>query len=113
MANINSNTTLSKMILRILLITACMLLIINFARSLFAGNDLSFSSFLEWLGNVDSAYFDVGITDFTIYGNWGVFDFLRGFLNIFTGLFSVIVFFCANLINLIFFVLQFVRFIFI
>lgn len=102
------------------LITAIMLIIISILlgialfRFAFRGvnNDISFSSFLNWLGNVNSMPINVSITQFNIGGDWGVFEFLRNLLNIFTSLFGVIVYMSANLLNVLIFVSQFIRFIF-
>ncbi len=89
------------------------LFIFGFSRKLSGGDVVSFSSFLNWLGSVDSFSINVSISDFMIYSSWGAFNFLRDFLNIFAGMFGVIVYLCSNLINLIIFAGQFLRFLFV
>ena len=108
-----SSYTLGKSIIRVVFIVVAILLIINFARKLTSGADLSFSAFLNWLGNIDYYSISVKISSFTIKGDWGIVDGLRKFFNMFGNLFGVSVYMCANLINLILFLMQFVRFIFV
>lgn len=113
MKNSVKSATLGKFIINILFIIICVLLIFNFARKLVNNADLSFSGFLTWLGTVDSFNIQVDISSFRIGGDWGWFDGLRNFFNIFANLFGVIVYLCANLINLIIFIGQFLAFMFV
>lgn len=113
MKNSVKSATLGKFIINILFIIICVLLIFNFARKLGNNTDLSFSGFLTWLGNVDSFNIQVNISSFTIGGDWGWFDGLRNFFNIFANLFGVLVYLCSNLINLIIFIGQFLVFMFV
>lgn len=101
-----------KFIFSILSILLCLLLIFSIFKFSFTSSDLSFSSFLNWLGSVNSTSINFSISDFYIYGNWGIIDGLRNFLNIFAQLFAVIVYLATQLINLIIFVGQFIGFLF-
>lgn len=89
-----------------------LLLIANIFRQAFAGADLSFASFLNWLGSVEDISINFSVESFFIYGNWGIFDGFRSFLNIFTQLFGVIVYLGSQFINIIIFAGQFIAFLF-
>ena len=109
----NKSSSLGKMIARVVFIIVALLLIINFARKLYSGTDLSFSSFLNWLGSVDSFGATKIVSPWKIGGDWGIIDGLRKFFNMFGNLFGVIFFMCSNLIGLISFISQFMMFIFV
>lgn len=111
--SIDKAHTLGKILMRVLFIILCALLIGNFIRKLSSGANLSFSSFLNWLGNVDYFQLNIKISFFTIKGSWGAFNFLRNFFNIFANLFGVVVYMCSNLISLISFLTQFFAFVFV
>lgn len=105
--------TLGKTLMRVVFILICALLIANFIRKVSSGADLSFSAFLNWLGNVDYFNMKFNISAWTIGGDWGIVDGLRKFFNMFGNLFGVIFYMCANLIGLISFLTQFISFIFV
>ena len=104
---------MGKMITRVVFIFFAVLLLISFARKLYGGADLSFSAFLNWLGNVDSFGFTKVASPWTIGGDWGIIDGLRKFFNAFGNAIGVLFFICANLIGVIEFVSQFLLFIFV
>lgn len=109
----SKSNSLGKMITRVVFIVFAILLIINFARNLRGGADLSFSAFLNWLGNVDSFGFTKVASPWHIGGDWGIIDALRKFFNSFGNAIGVLFFMCANLISVIYFVSQFLLFIFV
>ena len=107
----NNSSSMGKMIARVVFIIVCILLIINFARKLYSGADLSFTAFLNWLGNIDSFNVSFGLSPWHIGGDWGIVDGLRKFFNQFGNVLGVIFFMFANLLNSLYFVFQFLRFI--
>ena len=106
-------SSMGKMITRVVFIIVAILLILNFARKLRSGADLSFGAFLNWLGNVKSFNINVNISAWSIGGDWGIIDGLRKFFNMFANMFGVIFYLCANLIYLISFIAQFIAFVFV
>lgn len=108
----SNQASYSRLFLSILLILSLLLLFVSLFRKANNGSDISFASFLDWLSNLNTFQFNVNIQDFFIYGNWGVFDFLRNFFNIFTGLFGVIVYLFSNLLNLFIYLTQFIVFLY-
>ena len=100
------------MIFKLLGIFLAFLIIISLIRKVNAGTPVTFSSFLNWLGDVNSFHLGVNISDFTISSDWGMFNFFKEFLNIFTTSFGVISFIGSNLINLLVFLGQFLLFLF-
>ena len=102
-----------RLLLVILGIFSTILLIINFSRSVIGSSNVSFSSFLNFLSSIDIFQITINISDFTIPGNWGIIDGLRLFLNVFAQAIGVVVYLCANLINLIIYCAQFIRFLFV
>lgn len=109
----NKSYSMGKMIVRVVFIITAVLLILNFSRKLRGGADLSFSAFLNWLGNVKSFDIKLNISAWTIGGDWGIIDGLRKFLNMFGNLFGVTFYLCANLISLLIFLCKFIGFIFV
>jgi len=73
---------------------------------------ITFSGLLEYLQNSPTLIPNFAISDFTIISDWGFLDGLRNFLNIFTQIFGLIVWFAKNAINGLLYVFYFVRFIF-
>lgn len=104
--------TAGNFLFSIMALVLALLLIANIFRQTFAGADLSFASFLSWLGSVEDISINFSIESFFIGGSWGIFDGFRSFLNIFTQLFGVIVYLGTQLINLVIFVGQFIAFLF-
>lgn len=100
----------NKFIFSIISLILFALIIASIFKKSFSGEDLSFTSFLNWLGDLDSFTINISISDFFIYGNWGILDGLRNFFNIFAQLFGVIVYMGSNAINLIIFAGQFIGF---
>lgn len=91
-----------------------LLLIANFIRSTSNSSEfLSFRSFLEWLGTVDSMSINMNDFVFTISGDWGILDFLRQFFNVLAIAVGVVVWLCRNLVNTLYFIAQFFTFIFV
>ena len=109
----NKSNSMGKLIFRVVFIVFAILLLISFARKLYGGADLSFSAFLNWLGNVDSFGFTKIASPWYIGGDWGIIDALRKFFNSFGNAIGVLFFICANLIGVIQFVSQFLLFIFV
>lgn len=77
-----------------------------------SSNTVNFTGFLEFLSNLNSVDVSISVADFSIGGDWGVFEFLRNFFNIFAQLFGVIVWLFSNIVNLINYLWQFVLFLF-
>ena len=88
------------------------LLVISFVYKTNNSSYLTFRGFLDWLSSVNTTHFSVNVQDFTIVADWGIFNAIRDFLNIFGTMFGIIFFFGANLLNLLLFVSQFLVFIF-
>lgn len=103
--------SLGKMIIRVIFIIVVILLILNFARKLKGGADLSFRAFLNWLGTIEAFNVKLNISAWTIGGSWSGFNWLRNFFNMFGSVFGVIFFLGANLISLISFALQLISFV--
>lgn len=111
--SINKAHSLGKILLRIVFILCSLLLIANLIRKVSSGADLSFSAFLNWLGNVNYFKINFNISSWTIGGDWGIIDGLRKFFNMFGNLFGLIFYMCANLISLVSFLTQFLAFVFV
>lgn len=90
-----------------------LLLIIALIRNVNGYNHISFSSFLDYLSNSPKVIPLLSISDFTITGSWGLFEFLRNFLNIFTQLFGIIIWFGSSIINIFLYAFYFLRYIFV
>lgn len=102
----------SKIILRVLLIVSVCLVLLALIRTINGGTPVTFSGFLEYVSNCPNITSRAWL-DYTIYADWGVFNFLRDFLNIFTSLFSVLLYVFANLVQIVLYVGYFVSFIFV
>lgn len=102
----------SRFLLVTIGILVLILVCISFIKKANGLDALSFRSFLTWLGSVNSMPIRVNISDYSIVADWGLLNGLRDFFNIFSTLFGVLVYCCANLINLLIFMSQFLVFIF-
>lgn len=109
----NLRSSYLGMCVSVFAVLLCFMLIVSLVRKTASGDPLTFSSLLNWLGNLRSFSLQVNISDFTIVADWGLFNFLRNFLNIFTTSFGILYFLGANLINLLIFIGQFLLFIFV
>lgn len=78
-----------------------------------SNNILITENFLEWLSNLNRLDINLNVENFSIRGDWGVFNGLRNFLNIFTSIFGVIIWLFSNLLQLVLYVVDFIRFIFV
>lgn len=76
-------------------------------------NILITENFLEWLGNLNRLDINLNVENFSIRGDWGIFNGLRNFLNIFTSIFGVIIWLFSNLLQLVLYIVDFIRFIFV
>lgn len=76
-------------------------------------NILITKNFLEWLGGLNRLDINLNVENFSIRGDWGIFDGLRDFLNIFTSIFGVIIWLFSNLLQLVLYIVDFIRFIFV
>ena len=80
-----------------------------------------FSSFLDFISTNDfSTYFSQfnyqissGITDWTIRTDWGLFNFLRDFFNLFSNVIGFVYWLFSNLIYAVMFLLKFIAYIFV
>lgn len=87
--------------------------VICFGRILFlsSGSDFILEDFLHMLGTFSQPVWTPFI-NLSITADWGVFNFLRGFLNLFGGALSLVYFVGANLVNVIYFVFNIIPYIF-
>ena len=100
-----------RIILHILVWFVVLLIIINLFRRVngFVVSSFGFDNLLSNLSNFDSLQIRFDIASFQIGGNWGIVDGIRQFFNAFATILGVLIWFGSNLINLILFLLQFLR----
>ena len=98
--------------LSVVIVIFTILFIVSYVRSLVGAGEITFTSFLEFIQSVPEVSFASNFIDLTILGDWGIFDFLRNFLNIFTNLMSVIVYLFGGLVQLLLYVVYIVRYLF-
>lgn len=89
------------------------LLIVNFLRIMTGYGSLTFESLLNYLQNAPSFDFYSIVSNYSITTDWGLFNFLRDFFNMFISLFNVIVFLAKNVLNLINYIIYFIRLVFV
>lgn len=95
------------------LIFSILLLVMIFRK--FTGNNTTptFTSFLEMLTNVKTPSIPFVNYSFSSLGDWGVFNFLRDFLNVFVDLFNVILFLVNGIMSLFQYVVSFVSWLYV
>lgn len=71
--------------------------------------ELSFKGFIEFLSNAPSFDISWSMVDLTIYGDWGIFNFLREFFNWFTDIWEVCITLFGMIIESIEFIFYFVK----
>ena len=82
-------------------------------RFTFTNTTISFTSFLEFLQNCPSIEMPSSIiNNLSITDSWGVFDFLRNFINSLGTILGTVLWLIGNLLNGIVFIFYFIGFIF-
>jgi len=107
-----TQTSTRSMVSVVLGIFLIILLVVAMLGSLRGtGQTITFTGFLEYLSQSPSLnFFD--ISSFKIVGDWGLFDFLRNFFNLFTTMIGVSIWIFQLFWNLIAWLLYFFRFLF-
>ena len=99
--------------LRIFNIIFLIILAMCVIRFTFTNTTISFTSFLEFLQNCPSIDMpETFINNLVVTDSWGVFDFLRTFVNSLGTIFGTILWLLNNLLNGILFIFYFIGFIF-
>lgn len=94
-------------IIFLVILTMCVI------RFTFTNTTISFTSFLEFLQNCPSIDMPSSlIKNLSITESWGVFDFLRNFINSLGTILGTVVWLIGNLLNGITFIFYFIGFIF-
>lgn len=108
-------SSFGRIILHILFWFVVLLIIVNLFRRVngFAGSSFGFDNLLSNLSNSNSLQIRFDISSFNIGGNWGIVDGLRQFFNAFATILGVLIWLGTNLINLILFLAQFTRILFV
>ena len=97
-------------IFNIIFLTILAMCVIRFT---FTNTTISFTSFLEFLQNCPSIDMpETFINNLVVTESWGVFDFLRTFVNSLGTIFGTILWLLNNLLNGILFIFYFIGFIF-
>lgn len=98
---------------RILGLIFCIILFIRLFWSVRSNSSsLTFTGFLDWFSNLNSFDISINVSSYEISGDWGIFNGLKNFFNIFAKAFGVIVWLFANLLNLLFYCINFLQFLF-
>lgn len=77
-----------------------------------SNSNLSFTGFLSFLSTLNTVQINISYTDFLIGGNWGIIDNLRQFFNVFAGVFGVLIWLTSNIVNVLLYIISFIRFVF-
>ena len=102
----------ASFIIEALAIIIAILFLANYIRLTANNGFLTFEALIERCSQFSS----IGMTtliDLTITADWSIFNFLRDFINIFTSLFSVIMYLATNVMNSLWFIIQFVSIFFV
>lgn len=94
----------------ICLFLVVIIFIINVFRVVNGSKDVSFTGFLNWLSNLNFKGVTINISDYKIGDDWGLFNGLRDFFNIFAQASGVIAWLGANVLNFLTFCAQFLAF---
>ena len=89
------------------LVFSILLLVMIFRKFTGNSNTPTFTSFLDMLTNVKTPSIPFVNYSFSALGDWGVFNFLRDFLNVFVDLFNVILFLVNGIMSLFQYVVSF------
>lgn len=113
--NQKHNTKQAVSVMGILGIFTAILLILSLIGSLRSGASgytFSFVGLLEYLSNAPKIVPQFSLVAFSIGGDWGLFDFLRHFFNLFGKIFGFGSWFCLLIWNAIQYIAYFFSFIF-
>lgn len=99
-----------SIIFRVIFIIFCAILISNIIKTLFSSNTVTFTSFLNYITSVPQISTNFSMETIYISTDWGVFDFVRIFLNTIMMPINLSVFISRNLWNCLLYIIYFVRF---
>lgn len=97
----------ANLVINVLAIIIALLFIANFIRLANSSGFLTFESFIQQCSTF-SQFPLTNFIDLRIVADWGFFNFFRDFLNIFSVLLSVSLYLGANIMNSLWFTIQFV-----
>lgn len=102
-----------KIGLHIFNIIFLVILVMCVIRFTFTNSTISFTGFLEFLQNCPSVQMPSSfINNLTITESWGIFDFLRNFVNSLGTILGTVLWLIGNLLNGIVFIFYFIGFVF-
>ena len=104
-----SNVSLVSSVLVVLI---SIVLIFNFARSLTQSGGLTFEAIFQYISATPTIPL-IPLNSLTITANWGIFNFVRDFINIFTGILTISTWFAINMMNALLFIFRFVTLMFV
>lgn len=99
----------------VFLILVLTVIVLTVFALLHNGDSFTFQGFLEFLGNLESLPVQKLLVEGTVQhitADWTFFNFFRDFLNFFTDLFNIVIFFAACVGNIIHYVFQLLRWLF-
>lgn len=99
-----------SIIFRVIFIIFCAILISNIIKTLFSGNTVSFTSFLNYITSVPQISTNFSMDTIYISTDWGALDFIRIFLNTVMMPLNLLVFISKNLWNCLLYIIYFVKF---
>lgn len=111
---INQTGSVSHSVRSIFSIIIIIIIGFSLIRVINGGSPLTFSSFLDLLQNSPVINMPFRwFNDLTITSDWGLFNFLRDFINLNAGIVSVLACIAVGFINFFIYVFYFLRFIFV
>lgn len=106
----NNNDKISLHIFNIIFLTILIVCVIRFT---FTGTTITFTGFLDFLQSCPSIDMPSSVIDnLTIPNSWGMFDFIRTFINSLGTITGTILWLLTNLLNGLMFIFYFIGFVF-
>lgn len=107
----NNNVSKSEVVSNVFVILFAILFIISLFRVMYNNELLTFTGLLETLSDAPTITLPAAL-DYTITADWGFFNFFRQFLNMFTSLFSVLVFVAAAIVQVVIYIYWILNYLF-
>lgn len=97
----------ANLVINVFAIIIALLFIANYIRLASSSGFLTFESFIQQCSTF-SQFPLTNFIDLRIIADWGIFNFFRDFLNIFSTILSISLYLGGNIMNSLWFVIQFV-----
>lgn len=102
-----------KFVLGFILLSILFVALFRMTGNIGSGQPLTFTGFLEYLSSLDFGSVNLSIANVSLTDDWGIFNGFRNFINLLLGAFNFMLTITSALVNVVIFLFNIFKFIFI